>query len=260
MRGKHPLGSLAPRDIVARAIDDEMKHSGSSYVYLDVTHKPSGQIKKRFPTIYKQCLKAGIDITRELVPVVPSAHYMCGGVSVDTEGRTSIINLFACGETACTGVHGANRLASNSLLEAVVFSNRALQASMLMITGKLPLKRVPPWDDSGTLDTAEWVVLSHDRKEIKQLMWDYVGIVRSTHRLRWALRRTELIKSEVEEFYRRTRVRTELVELRNLATVANLIIKSSLKRKESRGLHYTIDYPATDDLRWKRPTLMRRRP
>jgi L-aspartate oxidase len=258
MKPIHPLGSLAPRDIVARAIDAEIKRSGKPCVYLDITHKPSRQVRDHFPNIYKKCKKAGIDITRDWIPVVPAAHYMCGGVLVDTFGRTNIQNLFACGETACTGVHGANRLASNSLLEAVVFASRASSASQALVQKKAAVPFVPDWDDSGTVDNDEWIVLSHDFQEIRQLLWDYVGIVRTNHRLRWALRRIRLIANEVEEFYKRTRVGTELVELRNVATVAYLIVLSSLKRKESRGLHYNTDYRGTNNRYWHHNTLLKR--
>ncbi len=257
MKGKHPMGSLAPRDIVARAIDEEMKRRGAPYVHLDVTAKDPRITRHKFPNIFRNCLKAGLDITRKMIPVVPAAHYMCGGVLVDADGRTTIQRLYACGETACTGVHGANRLASNSLLEAVVFANRACRAACAERATALLPARVPAWDDSGTTDMSEWVVLAHDRNEIRQLMWDYVGIVRSNHRLRWALRRIQLIAKEIEEFYRRTKVRPEVVELRNIATVAKLIVLCALKRKESRGLHCNTDYPRRNDRHWKRNTLLR---
>ena len=259
MKKEHPMGSLAPRDIVARAIDKQIKQTGKPYVFLDVTHKPPRTTKKKFPNIYKNCLKAGIDITKEMIPVVPAAHYMCGGVQVDTKGRTTIGNLFACGEVSCTGVHGANRLASNSLLEAVVFAERAFNASKPLIEKqKKYISSVPEWDDSDTVDVEEWILLSHNRNEIRQLMWDYVGIVRTNHSLRRALRRTHLIAKEVEDFYRRTRVSTQLVELRNMATIANLIVLSALRRKESRGLHYNTNFPKLNNRYWKRDTTLRR--
>ncbi len=256
MERYHPQGCLAPRDVVARAIDAELKRHGDRCVYLDVTHLPAEKIKRRFPNIYKKCHSLGIDMTKEPVPVVPAAHYMCGGVLTDLWGRTSIKRLFASGEVACTGVHGANRLASNSLLEALVFSHRALQkAVQLAAKGPIELPPVPEWQEKGVFDSEEWVLISHDREEIQQLMWDYVGIVRSDHRLNRALRRVHLIAQEVEAFYKKTKVTNDLIELRNIATVAELIVRCALHRKESRGLHYTTDYPKTDE-HWKRNTVI----
>ena len=255
----HKMASLAPRDIVARAIDSEMKKRGDSCVYLDITHKDAGEIRERFPQIYNKCLSFKIDITKEPVPVVPAAHYACGGVVTDMHARTNIQGLFACGEVAYTGVHGANRLASNSLLEALVFSHRACETSTQFIKeNTLQIPRIPKWDDAGTFNSEEWVLISHDKLEIQTLMWDYVGIVRSNLRLERALSRIRLISQEVENFYRRTQVTDGLVELRNLATVSQLIIQSALTRKESRGLHYTTDYPATDDEHFKTHTLVQR--
>ncbi|MCK5119225.1 MAG: FAD-binding protein, partial [Candidatus Latescibacteria bacterium] len=253
MERHHEMASLAPRDIVARAIDHEMKRSGEPCVYLDVTGKEAEQTKARFPNIFRKCLSLGIDLTQDPIPVVPAAHYMCGGVQTDMWGRTAIRGLYACGEVAFTGVHGANRLASNSLLEALVFSERAYQdATKALRENRSSFPDIPEWNEEGTFNTEEWVIMSHDREEIQRLMWDYVGIVRSNFRLRRAQRRIRLLSEEVEAFYRRAKVTNDLIELRNLVAVAELIIRSALMRKESRGLHYTTDYPERDDRRWKR--------
>ncbi|HID10364.1 MAG TPA: L-aspartate oxidase [Candidatus Latescibacteria bacterium] len=259
MEKYHHMGSLAPRDAVARAIDQEMKRSGEPCVYLDVTHKDPEETKARFPNIYARCLEAGIDITEEPIPVVPAAHYMCGGVATDLWGRTSIRNLYAVGEAALTGVHGANRLASNSLLEALVFSDRAFRDSLPRAQEPEKFPDVPDWSEENVFNAEEWVLLSHDRDEIRRLMWDYVGIVRSNYRLQRALRRIRLIAKEVEEFYRRTKVTMDLIELRNLVQVAELIVRCALARKESRGLHYTTDYPELDP-RWQRDTILQKKP
>lgn len=257
MENYHPQGCLAPRDVVARAIDYELKRRGQPCVYLDVTHLDGAKVKRRFPHIYERCRSLGIDMTKEPVPVVPAAHYMCGGVSTDLWGQTSIGRLFASGEVACTGVHGANRLASNSLLEALVFSHRTLSRAGQLIQEKFfVFPTIPDWQEEGVFDSEEWVLTSHDLEEIQRLMWDYVGIVRSDHRLKKALRRVHLIGEEVEEFYKKTKVTTELIELRNIATVAELIIRSALYRRESRGLHYTTDCPQKDDKHWKRDTII----
>jgi L-aspartate oxidase len=256
----HSMADLAPRDVVARAIDNELKRSGDACVYLDVTHKNTADIKERFPHIYNSCLKFKIDITKEPIPVVPAAHYSGGGVVTDLKGQTSIEGLYACGEVAFTGVHGANRLASNSLLEALVFAHEASQSATNFIQEHdFVLPPIPHWDDSGTFNSEEWVLISHDKKEIKTLMWDYVGIVRSVLRLERALSRIRLIRQEVENFYRRTKVTDSLIELRNLATVAQLIIQSAQYRKESRGLHYMTDYPKTDDENYLKDTIIHRR-
>lgn len=248
-------GSLAPRDIVARAIDSELKRSGDECVFLDVTHLQANEVKSHFPYIYQHCLKFNIDITKDLIPVVPAAHYSCGGVVTDLYGATSIAGLFACGEVSMTGVHGANRLASNSLLEALVFSTRA--AKFIKQKKNDPtIPEIPEWDESGTVNADEWVLIAHDRKEIQQLMWDYVGIVRSNHRLERANRRIQLILQEVLDFYKRTVVTEELIELRNLARTAEIIIRSALLRKESRGLHYTTDYPERNDSEWLKDTII----
>ncbi|TVQ11251.1 MAG: L-aspartate oxidase [Balneolaceae bacterium] len=236
---------LAPRDIVARAIDDQLKKRGDECVFLDVTHLHEKDLKTNFPTIYSTCLEYGIDITRDQIPVVPAAHYICGGVWTDLDGATTIHGLFAAGEVACTGVHGANRLASNSLLEALVFAKRAAASAAVYIkTAELP-DTIPDWDDSGTSETEEWILISHNKKELQQVMWDYVGIVRSDLRLERAFRRTRLLYEEVEGYYKRNAVSVPLCQLRNLIAVSYIIIRSAMMRKESRGLHYSTDYPAT---------------
>ena len=238
-----PRAELAPRDIVARAIDDQLKQRGESHVLLDISHKPASDVCEHFPTIYETCLTYGIDITQQPIPVVPAAHYQCGGVTTDVQGRTSIAGLFACGEVSCTGLHGANRLASNSLLEALVFAKRAIEPSVAYAREQAWQEGVPEWDDSGTSRANEWVLVSHNREELRRVMSDYVGIVRSTLRLERAFRRTHLIYEETEDFYRRSRVSAGLCELRNLIAVAYLIIRSAQMRHESRGLHYMLDYP-----------------
>ncbi|MCU0372631.1 MAG: L-aspartate oxidase [Ignavibacteria bacterium] len=257
--------SLAPRDIVARAIDNEMKKRGDSFVYLDVSPIGSEKLKNQFPNIYKTCLSKGIDITKEMIPVVPAAHYACGGLQADLDGKTTLRNLYACGEVAMTGVHGANRLASNSLLEAVVFSDAIYKNIKNDIKNVFPkgyvnedLKKldakVLEWNDKGTNNADEWVLVSHDKMEIKEIMNDYVGIVRNTVRLQRAYRRIKMLKEEIKEYYTRTKVTVELLELRNLVTVAYMIIESAMKRRESRGLHYMLDYPKKDDKNFKKDT------
>ncbi|MFA5405293.1 MAG: L-aspartate oxidase, partial [Ignavibacteria bacterium] len=260
--------SLAPRDIVARAIDNELKKSGELFVYLDLSPIKKEKIKERFPHIYEQCLKRGLDITKEMIPVVPAAHYACGGVKTDLNGKTNIENLFACGEVAMTGVHGANRLASNSLLEAVVFSDSIYQfvkSNIEKIKKNEFLTRkelydlsesIYEWDDSGTKNADEWILISHNKKEIKEIMSDYVGIVRNTYRLKRALTRIKMMKKEIKEFYNRTKVTVELLELRNLALVAYIIIKSALNRNESRGLHFMLDFPERDDVNFLKDTII----
>jgi len=244
MQHYHEMKDLAPRDIVARAIDNEMKKSGAGYVYLDTTHLDPQDIQKDFPFIYEKCLSFGIDITKEPIPVVPAAHYMCGGVSTDVWGRTNIENLYAVGEVASTGVHGGNRLASNSLLECVVFADRiARDIRPERLEYPPGAEDVPLWNKEGMKNTEEWVLVSHNLKEIKQIMSDYVGIVRSDLRLQRAKRRMNLIYEEVVDYYNRTVVSGKLLELRNLVTVADLVIRSALLRKESRGLHFSTDYP-----------------
>lgn len=238
---------LAPRDIVARAIDKEMKKRGDSCVFLDITHVNSNRLKKKFPHIYKKCLEMGIDISKDYIPVVPAAHYSCGGILTNYNGKTSMKNLYALGESAMTGVHGANRLASNSLLEALVFADKASIDCMKYFNKNNDIKskdkEIPDWDESGTENAEEWVIISQNKNEIKQTMSGFVGIVRSNLRLMMALRRITLINKEIENFYKKTKVNRELIELRNIALVAHLIIKSAILRKESRGLHYNTDYP-----------------
>ena len=234
---------LAPRDIVARAIDNQLKQRGEDYVLLDISHKPADKVRAHFPTIYRTCRQFGIDITEAPVPVVPAAHYQCGGVQTDLQGRTSIMGLFACGEVTNTGLHGANRLASNSLLEALVFSHRAVAPSIEYAQASTARTDVPAWDASGTQRPDEWVLVSHNREELRRVMSDYVGIVRSRLRLKRASRRTRLLYEETEDFYRRSVVSPRLCELRNMIAVAYLIIQSAEMRRESRGLQYMIDYP-----------------
>ena len=239
-------GELAPRDIVARAIDHEMKKRGIDCVYLDISHRPESFIREHFPNIYQQCLEFDIDITQQPIPVVPAAHYTCGGVITDSYARTDIENLYAVGEVACTGLHGANRMASNSLLECLVFAQRASDK----IKQKLPqithIQNITPWDESKVSDSDEEVVVSHNWSELRHFMWDYVGIVRTDKRLDRAMNRVELLKKEIAEYYTYFRVTSDLLELRNLVIVAELIIRCAQQRKESRGLHYTLDYPEID--------------
>ena len=233
---------LAPRDIVARAINDQMNRRGEEFVYLDISHKPKDEIIYHFPNIYEQLLEYGIDMTKQPIPVTPAAHYFCGGVITDLFGRTSINGLFACGEVTCTGLHGANRLASNSLLEAAVFANRAIPVALEYAQNAAWKTEIPDWDDSGTTNAEELVLISQNRKELQSVMSSYVGIVRTNLRLRRAYSRTLFLYQETEEFYRRTRVSIPLCELRNMIMVSYMIIKCALQRQENRGLHYLLEY------------------
>jgi L-aspartate oxidase len=234
---------LAPRDIVARAIDFEMKRHGLDCVFLDMTHKSADFLKDHFPTIHARCLQLGIDITREPIPVVPAAHYTCGGVVTDLAARTDLVGLDAIGETAFTGLHGANRLASNSLLECLVFSAAAAQD--ILAAPVEPLPHLPQWDESRVRDADEEIVISHNWAELRRFMWDYVGIVRTNKRLERALHRIRLLEKEIDEYYANYRVGNDLIELRNLVLTAHLIVKSAQRRHESRGLHFSRDYPET---------------
>jgi L-aspartate oxidase len=260
MKKYHPQAELAPRDIVARAIDSELKRTGDQCVYLDVTHLGREFLENRFPTIYRRCLDFGIDIAITPIPVVPAAHYFCGGVVTDECGKTDIDNLYACGEVAMTGMHGANRLASNSLLEAVAFAKFAAQRVETGLPVMKDIPEIPAWDESGVFDSEEWVIVSHDRNTLTRMMWDYVGIVRSNNRLRKAWERCHLMTRDIREFYRRNPVRPDVVELRNMATAAQLLIESALQRKESRGLHYNIDYPSKNDESFKVDTFIKKEP
>jgi L-aspartate oxidase len=233
---------LAPRDVVARAIDFEMKKRGLDCVYLDISHKPAEFLKEHFPNILARCLELGIDITREPIPVVPAAHYTCGGIVTNLQARTSIPGLYAAGEASCTGLHGANRLASNSLLECIVFSEAAVNDILAQPAVELP--DLPEWDASRVSDPDEEIVISHNWDELRRFMWDYVGIVRTTKRLQRAQHRIRLLKREIDEYYSNFRVSHDLLELRNLVVTADLIVRCALQRKESRGLHYSRDYPA----------------
>jgi len=253
---------LAPRDVVARAIDHEMKRLGVDCVYLDISHKDSDFIKEHFPTIYERCLKLGYDLTKEGVPVVPAAHYTCGGIMTDQQGKTDVENLYAIGEVAHTGLHGANRMASNSLLECLVYAHSAAKDILNILPHEKYCETVRPWDESRVLDSDEDVVISHNWNELRHFMWDYVGIVRTTRRLERAARRVDMLAGEIREYYSHFKVNPDLLELRNLVVVAELIIRSASQRSESRGLHYTLDFPELDPELEGRDTILKppRRP
>jgi L-aspartate oxidase len=256
MQNYDERGDLAPRDIVARAIDNEMKRRGLEYVLLDISHKPAPFIREHFPNVHARCLELGYDMTQEPIPVVPAAHYTCGGVMTGLDARTDLPGLYAIGEVACTGMHGANRMASNSLLECIVFAMAASEDIAAHIDAVRVPQTLPPWDESRVRDSDEEVVVTHNWDELRRCMWNYVGIVRTDKRLERAMRRVMLLQQEIQEYYSNFRISGDLLELRNLAQVASLIIRSAQQRKESRGLHYTLDYPEADTSRPPQDTVL----
>jgi L-aspartate oxidase len=260
MQRYHPLGALAPRDVVSKAIDAELKRTGDECVFLDMTHLGRGFLMQRFPNIYSTCKAFGIDMAVQPIPVVAAAHFQCGGVSTDLKGQTSIPGLYAIGEVANTGLHGANRLASNSLLEGLVFGHRSALAAGEEVRGVALAPEPARWDPGSAVDSDEAVLVSHNWEEIRRLMWNYVGIVRTGKRLMRARRRLDLLREEIREYYWRFKVTRDVIELRNIADVALLVVECATRRKESRGCHYNLDYPNRDDHNWLTETAVSRDP